>query len=334
MVKAFSYGSGSFEIASLLQHAGVDYLAVAYADEGVELRKAGIRLPIMVMNTEEAGFDAIVAYQLEPELYSFKIMESFKIYLQQNNIEQYPVHIKYDTGMHRLGFEEDKLGDLCEGLKNAKEFKVVSFFSHLAASPDKLQDAFTIQQGEVFGKGALEVENALGYSLLKHIANTSAIHRHPQLQLDMVRLGIGLYGIDEDKTMQQQLKNVTTLKTTISQIKNIKKGDSIGYSRSAIAAHDMQIATVRIGYADGYPRILSNAAGHMLVNGQMAAVVGRICMDMTMLEISGIAAEEEDEVIVFGHNLPVSKLAHWAQTIPYEILTNISQRVRRVYFEE
>ncbi len=334
MVKAFSYGSGSFEIASLLQHTGVDYLAVAYADEGVELRKAGIRLPIMVMNTEEAGFDAIIAHQLEPELYSFKIMESFKNYLQQNNIEQYQVHIKYDTGMHRLGFEEGELTALCEALKNAKEFKVVSFFSHLAASPDKKQDTFTLHQGKVFSNGAHEIEKTLGYSVVKHIANTSAIHRHPQLQMDMVRLGIGLYGIDEDETMQQQLKNVTTLKTTISQIKNIKKGDSIGYSRSAIAATDMKIATVRIGYADGYPRILSNAAGHMLVNGQMAPVVGRICMDMTMLDITGIAAEEEEEVIVFGQDLPVSKLAHWAQTIAYEILTNVSQRVRRVYFEE
>ena len=334
MVKAFSYGSGSFEIASLLQHAGVDYLAVAYADEGVELRKAGIRLPIMVMNTEEAGFDAIVAYQLEPELYSFKILRSFKNYLQQNNLQQYRVHIKYDTGMHRLGFEEDNLAELCEELKNAKEFKVVSFFSHLAASSDIQQDVFTLQQGKAVSEGANKLKNALGYSFLKHIANTSAIHRHPHLQMDMVRLGIGLYGVDDGETMQQQLKNVTTLKTTISQIKKIKKGDSIGYSRSAIAATDMQIATVRIGYADGYPRILSNGAGHMLVNGQMAAVVGRICMDMTMLDITGIAAEEEDEVIVFGEDLPVSKLAHWAQTIAYEILTNVSQRVRRVYFEE
>jgi Alr-MurF fusion protein len=334
MVKAFSYGSGSFEIASLLQHAGVDYLAVAYADEGVELRKAGIRLPIMVMNTEEAGFDAIVQQQLEPELYSFNILHSFKNYLQQNNISHYPVHIKYDTGMHRLGFEESQLPELCNELATAEEFKIISFFSHLAGSPDPEHDAFTKEQGRVFKNGAAAIEAALGYTVIKHIANTSGIHRHPDLQMDMVRLGIGMYGVDEDEHMQDELKNVTTLKTTISQIRHIKKGESVGYSRSAIAQNDMIIATVRIGYADGYPRLLSNGKGNMLVNGELAPVVGRVCMDMTMLDITHIAAEEEAEVIVFGEDMPVTQLAVWAQTIPYEILTNISQRVRRVYFEE
>jgi alanine racemase len=334
MVKAFSYGSGSFEIASLLQHTGVNYLGVAYADEGVELRKAGIHLPVMVMNTEEAGFDAIIENRLEPELYSFKILLSFRNYLQLRGIEDYPVHIKYDTGMHRLGFEEYELGELCSELTRTREFRVVSIFSHLAASADKKHDAFTHQQGTIFVKAAAEIEGALGYRVLKHIANTSAIHRHPSLQLDMVRLGIGMYGVDEDETMQQQLRNVTTLKTSISQIKHIKAGESVGYSRSAVAEKDMQTATVRIGYADGYPRILSNGAGHMLVNGKLAPVVGKICMDMTILDISGITAAEEDEVIVFGEALPVSQLAGWAHTIAYEILTNISQRVRRVYFEE
>lgn len=334
MVKAFSYGSGSFEIASLLQHAGVDYLAVAYADEGVELRKAGIRLPIMVMNTEEAGFDAIVQQQLEPELYSFNILHSFKNYLQQNNITEYPVHIKYDTGMHRLGFEETQLEELCNELATSKEFKIISFFSHLAGSPDPIHDAFTKEQGRIFKNGAEKIEAVLGYPLIKHIANTSGIHRHPDLQMDMVRLGIGMYGVDEDERMQHELKNVTTLKTTISQIKHIKKGESVGYSRSAIAEKDMIIATVRIGYADGYPRLLSNGKGSMMVNGELAPVVGRVCMDMTMLDITHITTAEEEEVIVFGEDLPVTQLAGWAQTIPYEILTNISQRVRRLYFEE
>ena len=334
MVKAFSYGSGSFEVASLLQHAGVDYLGVAYADEGVELKKAGIRLPIMVMNTEEAGFDAIIRQQLEPELYSFKILQSFRGYLQQNGISSFPVHIKYDTGMHRLGFEEEQLEDLCNLLTAAPEFKVISFFSHLAGSPDPAHDAFTREQGRIFREAAIKIEAALGYTVIKHIANTSGIHRHPELQFDMVRLGIGMYGVDEDEHMQQELKNVTTLKTTISQIRHIKKGESIGYSRSAIAENEMTIATVRIGYADGYPRLLSNGTGQMLVNGQLAPVAGRVCMDMTMLDITHIPAEEEDEVTVFGEDLPVTKLALWAQTIPYEILTNISQRVRRLYFEE
>lgn len=334
MVKAFSYGSGSFEIASLLQHAGVDYLAVAYADEGVELRKAGIRLPIMVMNTEEAGFDNMIRYQLEPELYSFKILDAFKNYLRLQNITSYPVHIKIDTGMHRLGFEENQLQQLCELLSQTECFKIQSVFSHLAAGGDKQHDVFTKQQAALLAKAAFNIRAVIGYDFISHIANTSAIHKHPDLQLDMVRLGIGMYGVDSDAMMQQQLKNVTTLKTTISQIKYIKKGESIGYSRSAIAEENKKIATVRIGYADGYPRILSNGVGFMLVNGQPAPVIGRICMDMTMLDITGIKAEEEDEVIVFGAALPVTSLANWAHTIEYEILTSISQRVRRIYFEE
>jgi Alr-MurF fusion protein len=334
MVKAFSYGSGSFEIAGLLQHAGVDYLGVAYADEGVELRKAGIRLPIMVMNTEEAGFDNMIEYELEPELYSIKIFQSFIFYLQHRQIRHYPVHIKIDTGMHRLGFEENQWPLLCELLAGNDCIKIQSVFSHLAAGGDATQDAFTGQQGTLLKKAASLIKSAVCYSFMSHIANTSAIYRHPHLQMDMVRLGIGMYGIDADKNVQLLLKNVTTLKTTISQIKHIKKGDSIGYSRSAVAGEDKVIATVRIGYADGYPRLLSNGIGHMLVNGQIAPVIGKICMDMTMLDITGIMAEEEEEVIVFGEALPVSKLAQWAQTIEYEILTNISQRVRRVYFEE
>jgi alanine racemase len=334
MVKAFSYGSGSFEIANILQHDGVHYLGVAFADEGVELRKAGIRLPIMVMNTEVAGFDNMIRYNLEPELYSFKILHSLEQYLLNLNIKDYPVHIKIDTGMHRLGFEEDQLHALCERLQKSEYFKIQSVFSHLAAGDDIAHDGFTRQQAALLTSAADLIEKAIGYSFIRHIANTSAIHRHPNLQMDMVRLGIGMYGVDADKNRQQQLKNVTTLKTTISQIKHIKKGDTIGYSRSALADEDKVIATVRIGYADGYPRILSNGVGYMLVNGYKAPVIGRICMDMTMLDITGINAQEEDEVIVFGEALPVSLLAHWAQTIEYEILTTISQRVRRVYFEE
>ncbi len=330
MVKAFSYGSGSYEIASLLQHAGTDYLAVAYADEGVELRKAGIRLPIMVMNTETGGFDNLVQYKLEPELYSFNIMESFHLYLHQHAISNYPVHIKLDTGMHRLGFLPSDMGVLNNFLSTANHFKVRSVFSHLVASDDKTHDEFTNIQAQSFLQMAEKIEKQLGYAFLKHIGNTAAIHRHPDLQFDMVRLGIGLYGVDEKQTLQ----NVTTLRTTISQIKNIKKGESVGYSRRGVVNKNSTIATVRIGYADGYSRILGNGAGKMLVNGQLAPVIGNVCMDMTMLDITGIAAAEGDEVVVFGEALSVSEVAKWAQTIPYEILTNISQRVKRVYFEE
>jgi alanine racemase len=330
MVKAFSYGSGSYEIASLLQHASVDYLAVAYADEGVALRKSGIRLPIMVMNAEEASFNNIVQYKLEPELYSARILNAFDRFLQQHSINKYPVHIKLDTGMHRLGFVETDIDALCKILSASPGLKVISVFSHLVASDDKAHDEFTNIQATAFIKMAQQIENAIGYSFLKHIGNTSAIHRHPDLQFDMVRLGIGLYGVDSGLRLQ----NVTTLKTTISQIKLVKQGESVGYSRRAVVERDSVIATVRIGYADGYPRILGNGNGKMLLNDRLVPVIGNVCMDMTMLDITGIDANEADEVLVFGEKLPVTDVAAWANTIPYEILTNISQRVKRVYYEE
>lgn len=334
MVKAFSYGSGSFEIANLLQFHKVDYLAVAYADEGVELRKAGITLPIMVMNAEESTFDMLVQYNLEPELYSFSILNAFEKYLQQNGIALFPVHIKLDTGMHRLGFEPAVTEQLAQQLASNTQFKIQSVFSHLAASDSKAHDKFTMQQAVLFTKGCTVLEKYITYPFIKHIANTSAIHRHSGLQFDMVRLGIGLYGVDANEKVQQQLKNVSTLKTTISQIKQIKKGESVGYSRKGVADKDSTIATVRIGYADGYPRHLSNGTGSMYVNGKMAPVIGNVCMDMTMLDITGIDAAEGDDVTVFGEMLPVTQLANWSGTIAYEILTGISQRVKRVYYEE
>jgi len=334
MVKAFSYGSGSFEIANLLQFHKVDYLAVAYADEGADLRRAGISLPIMVMNAEEATFDMLVKHDLEPELYSMGILNAFEKYLLQSGINNYPVHIKLDTGMHRLGFEAREIKILGEKLHASQQFKIQSVFSHLAASDNKTHDEFTNYQSEQFLKACSELEKYISYPFIKHIANTSAIFRHPGLQLDMVRLGIGLYGVDANNTMQRQLKNVSTLKTTISQVKKVTAGESIGYSRKGIAEKDSVIATVRIGYADGYPRSLSNGQGKMLVNGKPVPVIGNVCMDMTMLDITGVAAGEGDEVIVFGEKLPVADLAQWADTIAYEILTGISQRVKRVYYEE
>jgi len=334
MVKAFSYGSGSFEIANQLQFHKVDYLAVAYADEGVELRKAGITLPVMVMNAEETTFDILLQYNLEPELYSFNILNAFQNYLQRSGINNYPVHIKLDTGMHRLGFEQQDIDELTKILQSSSIFKVQTVFSHLAASDSAEHDGFTEQQTVSFLKSCKELQDKLSYSFLRHIANTSAIHRHKNLQLDMVRLGIGLYGVDSIPAMQQQLKNVTTLKTTISQIKKVKAGESVGYSRKGIASKDSVIATVRIGYADGYPRILSNGIGKMWVKGNLVPVIGNVCMDMIMLDVTDIDVTEGDEVIVFGKELPVAQLANFAQTIAYEILTGVSQRVKRVYYEE
>ena len=334
MVKAFSYGSGSFEVANLLQHTGIDYLAVAYTDEGADLRRAGITLPLMVMSAENSGFENIIKYKLEPEIFSFTLLETFKEFLQQKNTEQYPVHIKIDTGMHRLGFVQNETEALCKILKEQSCMKIVSVFSHLAGSDSADHDGFTNQQVKNFNEAADKIEEALGYSFLRHVANSSAIYRHPKFQMDMVRLGLGLYGIDITGGMQHRLQPVATLKTTVSQIKEVKKGESIGYSRMGIAQQDSRIATVRIGYADGYPRLLSNGKGKMIINGNPVPVIGNICMDMTMLDVTGTDAEEGDTVIVFGEELNVTELAGLAGTIPYEILTNISQRVKRIYFEE
>lgn len=334
MVKAFSYGSGSYEIANLLQFLKADYLAVAFTDEGVDLRKAGITLPIMVMNPEPVTFDALTEHNLEPELFSFSILHAFETYLEKEAITDYPVHIKIDTGMHRLGFMQHELPVLCDELKKKNYFTVQSVFSHLAASEDEKEDAFTLQQAKLFEDACTYIQSQVNYSFIKHLDNSNGTLRHPQLQYDMVRLGIGMYGISS-LVGKLQLEEALSLKTTIAQIKQLQPGDTVGYNRRGIISKPSTIATVRIGYADGYPRNLSNGKGYMLVNGQKAPVIGTICMDMTMLDITGIAAVKEgDEVVVFGNELSVNLLAAWSQTIPYEIMTGISQRVKRVYYEE
>jgi len=335
MIKASGYGSGSYEIASVLEFNQVDYLAVAYTDEGIELRKAGITLPIMVMNINNSAFDSIINYTLEPEIFSFALLNDFTGYLKKSEIENYPVHLKIDTGMHRLGFMVDEVDSLCKKITNNNFIKVKSVFSHLAASEDPLEDDFTELQARLFNESCLKIKKSLGYSFDKHIDNTSGVSRHPELQMDMVRLGIGLYGIDSNIKMQPHLKNVSTLTTTISQIKKIKKGESVGYGRMGKVTRDSVIAVVRIGYADGYSRRLGNGNGKMMVKNKLVPVIGNVCMDMTMLDVTGInGLKEEDEVIVFGESLPLPKLALWAHTIPYEIMTSISQRVKRIYFEE
>ena len=335
MVKAFSYGSGSHEIASVLEYNKVDYLAVAYADEGVELRKAGISLPIMVLNIDSFTFDSIVTYDLEPEIFSPALLNDFQHYLKTAEIKHYPVHLKIDTGMHRLGFMEEDIGVLCKVISGNNLIKVKSVFSHLAASEDEREDAFTFLQWGIFKSCCARLQECLGYNFDRHIANTSGISRHPQLQMDMVRLGIGLYGIDNNKEMQKHLKNVSTLSTTISQIKELKAGETVGYGRNARLKRNSTIAVVRIGYADGYSRRLGNGTGKMLIKNKPVPVVGNVCMDMTMLDITGMKnIKEGDEVTVFGESLSLQTLASWAETIPYEIMTGISQRVKRIYFEE
>lgn len=334
MVKASSYGSGSYEIASLLQFHKCDYLAVAYADEGVELRKGGISLPVMVMNPEINTFDALVQFNLEPDIYSFDMLHAFEEHLKKEGLQQFPVHIELETGMNRLGFNTHEMDALAEKLA-AGSCKVQSVFTHLAASEDPASEAFTVEQSEKYTAAVALLQQKLAYPFIRHIANSAAILRYPQLQLDMVRLGIGLYGIDSAATHRLDLIEVSSLKTTVAQVKQLKKGETAGYGRKGVAGRDSLIATVRLGYADGYPRRLGNGIGKMLVNGKAVPVMGTVCMDMTMLDITDAGpVAEGDEVIVFGPSLSVQQLAQWAQTIPYEIMTGISQRVKRVYFEE
>ncbi|MFZ9388270.1 MAG: alanine racemase, partial [Chitinophagaceae bacterium] len=335
MVKAFAYGSGGTEIAGVLQHHKVDYLGVAYADEGVELRRAGIQIPVMVMNPEAGAFEKITEYGLEPELYSFQIMETFDAYLRREGLDQYPVHIELDTGMNRLGFSVGDMDKLATELTSTHSFRIMSVFTHLAASEDPGQDLFTRQQFDLFREAADKLQQLTGYDFIRHIANSAAVIRHPDLQLDMVRLGIGLYGVDSAATGRLSLQTVATLRSTIAQLKNVKAGESVSYGRQGVVQRDSVIATVRLGYADGYPRRLGNGAGMVLINGVKAPVIGTVCMDMFMVDVTDVpSVTEGNEVIIFGRQLPVSELASWAGTIPYEIMTGISQRVRRVYFEE
>ena len=335
MVKAFAYGSGGAEIASILQYHQVDYLGVAYADEGVELRKAGIRLPIMVMNPEENAFDSIIENNLEPELYSFEILLSFDKFLQKEGLQLYPIHIEIDTGMNRLGFSIKDIDRLAAVLQTTSSFKVQSVFSHLAASEEAGQDNFTIQQFDLFTNSAKKLQEKIGYHFIRHISNSAAAIRHPQLQMEMIRLGIGLYGVDNSGASALNLQTVATLKSTISQINYLKKGDSVSYNRKGIVDKDSIIATIRIGYADGFPRRLGNGVGKVWINGQLSPVIGTVCMDMFMLDVTNNpGVQVGDDVIIFGSQLPVQTLAQWASTIPYEIMTGVSQRVKRVYFEE
>jgi len=331
MVKAFSYGAGSFEIANLLQYSHVDYIAVAYADEGVELRRAGIRLPIMIMNTEEESFSSLVAHNLEPELYSTAISNAFAHYLSNEGISHYPVHVKLDTGMHRLGFEETELHKFFDQPSIRQLMHVKSVFTHFVASENPSQDELTEKQLELFNRVCTSLQHQLGYDFIRHAANTSAIRRHPTAQLDMVRLGIGLYGIDPGNDVAV-LNEAVALKTTIAQIRKVKQGETVGYGGKTILNRDSLIATIRIGYADGYPRALGNGKGTVMINGHLVSTVGSVCMDMTMLDITDCPEISlNDEVLVFGPGKSIVQLAKEAGTIPYEIMTGITQRVPRIY---
>ena len=334
MVKAFSYGAGSIEVANLLQFNRVEYLAVAYVDEGVTLRKAGVRLPIMIMNTEPSAFSSLLEYDLEPEIYSTDIAERLISFLNGEGVTFFPVHIKLDTGMHRLGFDSASLNNLLDLPQLNSIFRVKSVFTHLVASEDSTHDEFTQKQMRLFDQLCLDLRNGLGYDFLRHAANSAAITRHPAAQYNMVRLGIGLYGIDPGNT-ELNLIESGTLKTTVAQIRQVAAGESVGYGRKAILKKDSRIATVRIGYADGYPRSLGNGKGTFLIRGHEVQTIGNVCMDMTMVDITGYNdIQTDDDVLVFGPDKSIAKMATSAGTIAYEIMTGISERVSRVYVGE
>jgi len=333
MVKAFSYGSGTAEIARVLEFHHADYLAVAIADEGVSLRKAGIKMPIVVMNPEEHSFDLMLEHNLEPVIYSLRVLDQFIPAAHRNAVNNFPVHIKVDTGMKRLGFDNDEdLRKMLAKISKGNELFISSIFSHLAASDDPEEDQFTLSQISKFEHFATIVQSGCDHKVTRHILNSSGIERFPNNQYEMVRLGIGLYGISP--VDPKALQNVSTLKTTISQIRSVPKGETIGYNRKGVATYEMKIATLPIGYADGFNRRLGNGVGKIWVNGHLAPVIGNICMDMCMIDITGIEAKEGDRVIVFGKENPATEVAKLLGTIPYEVFTSVSQRVKRVYFQE
>lgn len=336
VVKAFGYGSGSIEIAHLLEFNRMDYLAVAYADEGIELRNAGIELPIMVMNPEEQSFELMLAHRLEPEIYSIRTLDAFLQAMKSNGSNKHPqaIHLKLDTGMHRLGFMESDLDQIILRLRNQRNVRIASVFSHLASSDEPAHDSFTRAQAEAFRRMCKILEENLGAGFLKHLLNTGGVSRWPDLQFDMVRLGIGMHGISGCTEDIPHLLPTTRLKSVVSQLRKLQAGETVGYSRKGVLHHDALIATIPVGYADGYSRKLGNGKGHMLVSGKPAPTVGNICMDMCMIDVTGIDVREGDEVTVFGEGYSVLDLAHDLDTIPYEVLASVSSRVKRVYYHE
>ena len=334
MVKAYSYGLGGYEIAEFLQHHHIDYLGVAYADEGVDLRKNGITTPILVMNPEQGSYDVIIDYNLEPEIYSLRVLELFANQLQLKGIQQkYPIHIKIETGMHRLGFKEHEIDELVENLKKYN-VKVASIFSHLSSADVPEEDDYTMEQIHTFQRVSSKISEALGYQPIRHILNTAGITYYSDYQFEMVRIGIGMVGISANPKVKKQLQSAVTFKTVISQISEVKEGDSIGYNRKYKAEKDTRIATIPVGYADGIPRLIGNKKGFVGIHNQKVSIVGNICMDMLMVDLQNIKAKEGDEVIIFNGNPTLEEFSGYCQTIPYEVLTSISRRVKRIYIKD
>lgn len=336
MVKALGYGSGKHELANTLQYHLVDYLGVAFADEGVELRENGIRTPIMVLTPSPDSFETMKMHQLEPEIYNLELLEALKDFLMEDEGDQlFKIQINIDTGMHRLGFRKEEFSTLLATLSRIKDkVKVTGVFTHLAGADEEQHNSYTLDQIAQFKNLSHQLEEHLGYTVIKHCLNSAGIVRFPEHQLDMVRLGIGLHGIEVNHIKQDDLQTVATLKSVIAQIKTIQKGETIGYGRKGVATKEMKIATIGIGYADGFNRRFSNGVGQVIIKGKKANVIGNICMDMTMVDITEINASVGDEVIIFGPELSINQLAQSIDTIPYEILTSVSSRVKRVYYLE
>jgi alanine racemase len=332
MIKADGYGAGAVEIAKTLQDHHVDYLAVAVADEGVTLRKAGITANIMIMNPEMTAFKTMFDYDLEPEVYSFRLLDALIRAARKEGITGWPVHIKLDTGMHRLGFDPDDIDELIDRLKHQNAVIPRSVFSHFVGSDSDDFDDFSAQQFAIFDAGSKQLQAAFSHKILRHMDNSAGIEHFPERQMDMCRLGLGLYGVDPRDN--RILSTVSTLKTTILQMRHVPAGDTVGYSRKGKIERDSVIAAIPIGYADGLNRHLGNRHCYCLVNGQKAEYVGNICMDVAMIDVTGIDCHEGDQVEIFGEHLPVTVLSDIIDTIPYEILTGVSNRVKRVYFQD
>ena len=331
MVKAFSYGSGSREIASLLQYHRVDYLMVAFADEGIELRAAGITIPIAVMNPEREAFDNMIMFNLEPEIYALDILEDFNQALNKHGIKRFPIHIKLNTGMNRSGFDEQDIPQLLEFFEAERSVYIRSIFSHLAGSDEAKHDEFTLEQIHLFERMTDCIQSQFNYKIWRHILNSAGIERFPQYHFDMVRLGIGLHGIS---AANAQLQAVSSFKTYISSIRDVPEGQSIGYGRKSYTTRPSRIAVIPVGYADGLNRHLSNRVGNVFVKGKRVPIIGNICMDTCMIDITDTDATIGDEVEIFGKHIPVTELAEQLGTIPYEVLTSVSFRVKRVYYKE
>ncbi|MEJ6792326.1 MAG: alanine racemase [Lacinutrix sp.] len=331
VVKAFAYGSDAIEIAKYLEKLNVDYFAVAYVDEGIALRNAGVKTPILVLHPLPENFESIIQHCLEPSIYSQRVLNKFIAVAEENKQTNYPVHIKFNTGLNRLGFDETEIKTILKHLEKTKGIKVKSLFSHLAASEDEKEKEFTLNQISSFNNISKKITQILPYKPMLHMCNTSGVLNYPQAHLNMVRCGIGLYGFGNNPEINKDLKPIATLKTSISQIHVINKGNSLGYNRAFIAHKKIRTATLPIGHADGIGRQYGNGNGFVFINGKKAFIIGNVCMDMIMVDVTSIPCQEGDEVIVFGPEHSAESLAENVNSISYELLTSVSQRVKRTF---